>query len=97
MSSENNSSVNDMFTHWRAASQKLSTTDIVTPPTSPSVFSSTSFAGILEHGLQDTLNSESSDMHAVMISDVKNYTAIFTIMGKQIAAVDDLIGTKDTD
>jgi hypothetical protein len=41
------------------------------------------------------LSFQEADFLSVSLSDVKDFTAIFAILGKQIHAINDLIGTKD--
>lgn len=54
-----------------------------------------SFEGSISLGLQDMLSFQEADFLSVSLSDVKDFTAIFAILGKQIHAINDLIGTKD--
>lgn len=90
-----------MFQSWR--SPAVDTQNIVqdsvkttsdTTKTS-SVIAAGSFDGYLVLGLNDVLKSQHTDLQSVLLSDVKDFTAIFTILGKQIHAINDLIGTKD--
>ena len=90
----------DMFKKWRSSAvdtQTIVTDSVKTTQSSSttSLIPASSFDGYLVTGLSDVLKSQHRDLQSVLVSDVKDFTAIFTVLGEQIHKINTLIGTKD--
>jgi hypothetical protein len=99
VSSENSTfPLKDMFKNRRRGAvdtQDITTDSVTVVGTEDAVVAASSFDAYLALGLDDLLQAQHKDIDSVRLSDVKDFTALFAVLGKQIHASNDLIGTKE--
>jgi len=87
-----------MFKRWRASlvdTQNIVTDSVTVVGTEDAIVTASSFDAYLALGLDNLLQAQHKDLDSVRLSDVKDFTALFAVLGKQIHASNDLIGTKE--